>query len=205
MPNIVPEPDKNVPETAYEQLITGIIEEIPEEEGRYITKVGDHAFYDCSNLKSVYLPNAVSIGESAFASCSALTSVDLPKARDIKNGAFYSCTSLVSVNLPEVVFISGESFSYSTNLSSIILPKLISLDKTEFYGCKALTYIDIPKAVSLSLAFKGFNPTNLCTVNIGLASTDSDASSAPWGCTSSNVTFVFTDGKKYTYGTGLHD
>jgi len=43
--------------------------------------IGGYAFYGCSGLTSVTLPNSViSIGHYAFYTCSGLTSVTLPTA-----------------------------------------------------------------------------------------------------------------------------
>ena len=60
----------------------------------YATSIADSAFYDCSALTSIDLPNATSIGDSAFRSCSALTSIDLSSATSIGSYAFYSCSAL---------------------------------------------------------------------------------------------------------------
>ncbi len=44
-----------------------------------VTSIGWRAFYDCSDLTSVTIPNSVtSIGWSAFSGCSGLTSVTIP-------------------------------------------------------------------------------------------------------------------------------
>ena len=44
-----------------------------------VTSIGEYAFYDCSGLTSVTIPNSVtSIGYAAFYNCSGLTSVTIP-------------------------------------------------------------------------------------------------------------------------------
>ena len=46
-----------------------------------IERIGDYAFYDCSGLTSITIPNSVtSIGESAFIFCSSLTSITIPNS-----------------------------------------------------------------------------------------------------------------------------
>ncbi|MEE1317702.1 MAG: leucine-rich repeat domain-containing protein, partial [Prevotella sp.] len=44
-----------------------------------VTSIGERAFYKCSGLTSVTIPNSVtSIGRDAFRGCSGLTSVTIP-------------------------------------------------------------------------------------------------------------------------------
>ena len=48
---------------------------------RKVTRIGDHAFRDCSGLTSVTIGNSVtSIGNSTFANCSGLTSITIPNS-----------------------------------------------------------------------------------------------------------------------------
>jgi hypothetical protein len=45
-------------------------------EGKKVTSIGKGAFYDCTSLESVTIPNSVtSIGDWAFYNCSGLTSI----------------------------------------------------------------------------------------------------------------------------------
>ena len=64
-----------------------------------VTSIGDRAFYYCSGLTSVTIPNSVtSIGGSAFYGCSGLTSVTIPNSvTSIGEGAFYECSGLTSI------------------------------------------------------------------------------------------------------------
>ena len=73
---------------------------IPSTLGGYpVTSIGEYAFLNCFDLKSVTIPDSVtSIGGSAFRSCSSLTSVTIPNSvTSIGGWAFYYCSSLVEV------------------------------------------------------------------------------------------------------------
>ena len=48
---------------------------------RKVTSIGNYAFYNCSGLTSVTIPNSVtSIGDDAFRGCSGLTSITIPNS-----------------------------------------------------------------------------------------------------------------------------
>lgn len=70
-----------------------------------VTKIGNYAFYHCTNLTSIELPSGVtSLGYVAFAGCTNLSSITLPSnVKEIKNSAFQNCKSLTSVTLPSGV------------------------------------------------------------------------------------------------------
>ena len=79
-----------------------------------VTSIGDYAFYYCSYLTSITLPEGLtSIGDYAFDYCSALTSITLPESlTSIGNKAFMYCYSLTSITLPEgLTSIVGKAFS----------------------------------------------------------------------------------------------
>lgn len=89
-----------------------------------VTAIGESAFYKCTNLASVTIPNSVaSIGKGAFYGCTSLTNVTFEnnsQLASIGSFAFYKCTSLASVTIPSSVTSIGDaSFDYCTSLSSI--------------------------------------------------------------------------------------
>ena len=112
-----------------------------------VTSIGDYAFYYCSGLTSVTIPNSVtSIGNSAFAGCSNLTSVTIPNSvTSIGNSAFAGCSNLTSVTIGNSVTSIGDyAFYYCSGLTSIIIPNsVIFIDDNAFCGCNGLTTVTL--------------------------------------------------------------
>lgn len=108
-----------------------------------MTSIGNMAFFHCTSLKSIQIPDSVtSIGESAFSGCSSLTSIQISDGvTSIGNGVFSSCSLLMSLVIPEnVESIGDRAFSDCSLLESIIIPRSITIIKrSAFWGCKKLS------------------------------------------------------------------
>jgi len=84
--------------------------------------IGEYAFYHCSQLTSIKLPNTVtSIGNSALLGCTNLSSVTIPNSvTSIEGFVFEGCSSLTSVTIGSgVTSINSSAFYGCSNLSTI--------------------------------------------------------------------------------------
>ncbi|MEG1663429.1 MAG: leucine-rich repeat protein, partial [Clostridia bacterium] len=117
--------------------------------GKPVTGIGQYAFYKCSGLTMVTIPNSVtSIEYGAFSDCSGLTGVTIPDSvTSISNLMFSSCTSLTSIAIPKsVININEGAFSNCTSLTSIVIPKSVTkIQDAAFYNCSGLISIEVEK------------------------------------------------------------
>ena len=137
---------------------------------RKVMSIGTLAFYYCSGLTSVTIPNSVtSIGESVFSRCSGLTSVTIPNSvTSIGGGAFSECSGLTSITIPNSVTSIGDyAFSSCSGLTSVTIPNSVtSIGWNAFFGCSGITSITIPNSVTSigNYAFSGCSGLTSITI-----------------------------------------
>ena len=101
---------------------------IPDEiHGKKVTRIGNSAFKDRTELTSVTIPDGVTyIVDCAFFGCTSLETVTIPNSViNICSSAFYNCTSLKEVTIPaSVTYIGDEAFGYYSDIDGSEIKKV---------------------------------------------------------------------------------
>lgn len=111
-----------------------------------VTSIGSDAFYGCSGLTEVTIPNSVTeIGSCAFDDCYGLTEVTIPNSvTEIGDYAFSDCTGLTSMTIGNSVTSIGDgAFNHCWDLETIVSlnptpPTCASSDSFYYYSSSTL-------------------------------------------------------------------
>lgn len=180
------------------------ITDITFEDGSQITWIGDHAFTNCSKLKTINnVPadltdikkwcfestalesvdlsntNVTVMTDGVFFNNKSLTSIKLPKGlEDFWNNAFNGCTALNNIVMPSTVeAIYDYVFQDCTSLSNVTLNEgCTTLGHHVFRNCP-LAAVTFPKTLG-SIGEYAFEGTKLKTVDLS----NTEITSLPKGC-----------------------
>ncbi len=153
-------------------------------DGKSVTSIGSSAFYDCTSLTEITIPDSVtSIRECAFYDCTSLKNVyisdinawfeidfDDLDSNPMCNGANLYCNGelVTEVAIPDSMeSIGSYVFSYCTSLTKITIPDSVtSIGQYAFCGCTSLTEITIPDSVTSIGEGVFFGCTSLTEITI---------------------------------------
>lgn len=122
---IIPPTVKRIEKNAFKSNTTLENVIIQERNGEGMEYIGDNAFYGCTNLKSINLPDTITyIGECVFRFDSSLDNVKLPnRIKTVKQMTFQSCSNLKNLELSEdLEELGAESLQY-TALVTLKVPQ----------------------------------------------------------------------------------
>ena len=159
-----------------------------------VTEIKSNAFYECTKLTSVTIPDSVtSIGEHAFSDCTGLTSVTIGNSvTSIGDYAFDGCNGLKSITIPDSVTSTGNWAFYNTawynnqpnglvyagkvaykykgtmssNTSIVLEEGTLGIGGGAFSDCTGLTSVTIPDSVTSIGGCAFQNCTGLTSITI---------------------------------------
>ena len=187
-------------------------------EGKPVTSIGGKAFYKCSSLTGVTIPNSVtSIGSPAFSGCSNLNQINVDTANtkfSSVNGVLFNKDKTELIRYPEgktdtsyaipnsVTSIDRYAFEGCSKLTSITIPDSVtSIGSSAFSDCSSLTSITIPDSVTSigGWAFDGCKGLTSITIPDGVTSIDKYTFSGCSSLTSITIPDGVTSIDKYTF------
>ena len=144
------------------------------------TTIESEAFFNCSWLRHITIPEGVDrIDEGAFAGC-ALTEVFLPASVTHFSNAAYQCPTLVSIGVDPAnqVFTSIDGMLYDKQVTAILRcpegrtkpvalpPTVHHVGRMAFHHCLNLSSITLPDGVDFIGQMAFYRCTNLESISI---------------------------------------
>lgn len=145
--------------TRYTGTDTEIVLPTEDAQGHIVQTIGQNAFKDNTNLKSVVISNTVeTIESSAFESCLGLMRVILPEGlKTIERYAFANCRSLQFIHLPD---------SIETSAGTMVLPSSVTeIGDAAFFGDSNIDDAILPEGI-LGIGENAFDRTSLTTIRL---------------------------------------
>ncbi len=150
---------------------------LPEE----LTAIRNYAFFKCASLEEITISdNVTTLGNYAFKGCASLTEISIGNGiTEIPTEAFMDCTGLETAALgTNVKTIGMNAFKNCTNLSDITLPdRVTSIKEAAFHNCTSIKSIVIPEGITglPTSAFSGCTSLENITVPATLSSVNNYA------------------------------
>lgn len=115
------------------------------------------AFYNCSNLISVYGSELEYIGPSVISMSSY--------SGNEGYNTFAMCSNLTTIDFPKLKFIGPQTFTQCYKLNYSGQSTITHIASGAFYGCSSLTYLSFPNLISCGDRFS--RCPNLSFLNLG--------------------------------------
>ena len=160
-------------------------------DGHAVTAIGNSAFYGCTSLQTVSIPDSVtSIGNYAFRDCTNLSGVALPRHLTVLGSrAFGYCKSIKSIEIPKSLQEASAPFgdsglekaTFEAGTTSVIpnlfdgaeklydvtlLDTMTAIGYSAFYGCTSLQTVSIPDSVTSIRNYAFYGCTSLKSFQI---------------------------------------
>lgn len=162
MPDFVNTIDVKGDDSVFAKILDRTIEEYADD---VITQLRAHAFYYCSKLHTVNLPNVTKIGDYCFQQCSSLINVKLDAAVCSTGpyGCFEDCSSIEKISLPLWEHLNNSMFTDCSKLKRCYAPKAATIGTYVFQRCNSLLTLCFPSAARFE-TYPFAYCTNLCAL-----------------------------------------
>ncbi len=107
-----------------------------------VTRLGSFAFYKCTSLVEVSLPESIgAFGSYCFAECSQLISLTIPsKVTVIPQGFCSGCKKITAINIPSGVTRINKNAFLRTGITTLTIPTSVVYIGTEIGNINHVTY-----------------------------------------------------------------
>ncbi len=122
-----------------------------------VTGIGDDAFYGCTGVTSIEIPNSItSIGQNAFYGCTGLTTIVIPNsAVNLGSGILGGCANVVEATLPTLL---GGSYLTAKLTKLTVGTMATSFAAGDLAACTGLKELTLP-FVGLTATSSGVDAT----------------------------------------------
>ncbi|MBQ3005536.1 MAG: leucine-rich repeat domain-containing protein [Clostridia bacterium] len=135
-----------------ERNTKGVVK-VPEKiEGCDVISIGNHAFFNCTEIEEIILPDTVEkISTFAFAYCDNLKKVNIPKkVSELKPFTFVDCVSLKAVSLPDKIKEIPMGLFMRSGIENIVIPSSVeTISYKAVIDCESLTSVTLPQNLKL--------------------------------------------------------